>query len=328
MNIGIIGRSSYAKMIQERLPKKFNLLKIKGFSEEKKKIKDLDIIITMCWGKTVWGGDKKSIIPKVSNLKLIQLPGSGLDGIDFSKIPKGCKVCNVYEHETPVSEYIIANILNWELNLIKKIKKFRSYNWEDSMLFSESPAGEISNKRVGIIGYGRIGQELAKKLSNFNVFITVVSRKPIKDDGYINKNILIDNINEEISNLDYIVIACDLNESSKGLISKEMFNLMKSETVLINIARAPIINEKDLYFALKQKKIGGAIIDTWYKYPNKKNKKLFMPSKYDFRKLNNIIMTPHLSALSKNLLCRRVDIIISNILSLKSGKKLKNIVYG
>ena len=66
------------------------------------------------------------------------MPGSGTD-VDFSVKPRGCKVCNVYEHEIAMSEFIIANLLNWEINLITKINKFKKYNWEDSMLFSTNP---------------------------------------------------------------------------------------------------------------------------------------------------------------------------------------------
>ena len=102
-------------------------------------------------------------IPKTNKLKLIHLPGSGTDGIDFSKVPKGYLVCNVYEHEIAISEFIIANLLNWEIKLIDKIEKFKNYNWEDSMLFSKKPHGEL-NKKIAILGYGRIGKELTKSL--------------------------------------------------------------------------------------------------------------------------------------------------------------------
>ena len=93
-------------------------------------------------------------------------------------------------------------------------------------------------------------------------------------------------------------------------LKKNLYHLFLSQ---VNVARGPIVNEKDLYLALKNNKIGGAIIDTWYKYPEKENKKYFKPSKFDFTKLSNIVMTPHLSALTESLLERRIKIISKNI---------------
>ena len=63
----------------------------------------------MSWGKTMWGGTNPLKIPIVEQLKLIQLPGAGLDAINFSQLPKNCKVCNVYEHEITIAEYCVAN---------------------------------------------------------------------------------------------------------------------------------------------------------------------------------------------------------------------------
>ena len=69
-------------------------------------------------------------------LKLLHLPGAGLDGIDFSQISKATKVCNVYGHEIPIAEYCVGTILSWEMQLIKKINGFKKLDWKDSLVFS------------------------------------------------------------------------------------------------------------------------------------------------------------------------------------------------
>ena len=76
-------------------------------------------------------------------------------------------------------------------------------------------------------------------------------------------------IKKHIHLFDYIIIACSLNNSTKNLIEKNLLSLMKKTAVIVNIARGEIIKEKDLYDSLKNKQLGGAIIDTWYKYPAK-----------------------------------------------------------
>ena len=99
---------------------------------------------------------------------------------------------------------------------------------------------------------------------------------------------------------------------------------MKKSSVILNIARGTVIKEKDLYDALKSKKIAGAIIDTWYNYPKSKAEKNLKPSKYDFHSLSNIIMTPHISAWTEDMIIRRAEVIKKNIENLYSKKSLLN----
>ncbi|MDA9708489.1 hypothetical protein N9V56_03440 [Alphaproteobacteria bacterium] len=327
MKIAVIGRTAYTKLLKKYLKGGFKVKQFSNMNSQNfSKFKDFDVLVSMTWGKSIWGENQKLDVPEIKKLKLIHLPGSGTDGIDFSLVPRGCKVCNVYEHEIAISEFIIASLLNWEINLTNKINKFKRYNWEDSMLFSKNPHGELHEKEVGILGYGRIGKALAKKLNAFDTKVTIISRKKIKKDGYFNKNVLVSDILKSMNKYDYFIVTCDLNESTFNLIAKKEISKMNKNCVLVNIARGPIVNEKDLYFALRKKIIKGAIIDTWYKYPEKENLKYFKPSIYNFSRLKNIIMTPHLSALTEKLLMRRVEIISKNIIAIKNNKKLINVV--
>ena len=274
MKIAVIGRTSYTKLLRKFLKKDFFIKQFQNFNSlSSEKFKDIDILISMTWGKSIWGENINVDVPKTNKLKLIHLPGSGTDGVDFSKVPNGCVVCNVYEHEITISEFIIANILNWEIKLIDKIEKFKNYNWEDSMLFSKNPHGELNKKKIAILGYGRIGRELTKKLSIFNTHVTIITRKKVEKENIFDRNLLVSKINKYLKDFDYFIIACDLNNSTLNLITKKEINLMNSNCVIINVARGPIVNEKDLYIALKNKLIGGAIIDTWYRYPEKKKQK-------------------------------------------------------
>ena len=99
---------------------------------------------------------------------------------------------------------------------------------------------------------------------------------------------------------------------------------MKKDAVIINIARGGIINEKDLYDALKKRSIGGAIIDTWFKYPQSKEQNGFRPSNISINKMKNVIMSPHISAWSENMIERRSRIISDNINRLYNKKGLIN----
>ena len=99
------------------------------FTEPKQvaeRIETADVVITMSWGKSMFGGKSTVKVPEVNKLKLLHTPGAGTDGINFDLLPSGCNVCNVYEHETTIAEYCLANILNWEIKLVEKALKFKN----------------------------------------------------------------------------------------------------------------------------------------------------------------------------------------------------------
>ena len=291
-----------------------------------KKLKKADVVITMSWGKTMWGGTKNLKIPEVENLKLIHLPGAGIDAINFSQIPKSCKVCNVYEHEIPIAEYCIANILNWEMNLIQKTARFKNLDWSDCMIFDGPTHNELFDKTIGILGYGKIGKEIAKRIKPFGTNLIGFTRTIRKKDKYLNNLYLSKDLKKNVNNLDYLIIACPLTKSTKDIINSNVFKYMKKDAVIINIARGGIINEKELYYALKKRLIGGDIIDTWFKYPQNKDLNGFKPSVFLFNKMKNVIMTPHISAWSENMIERRSRVISENINRLYNKKGLINLV--
>ena len=319
------------KLIADYLKKNLTIPNSVYFSQTQddiyfKKVKNAHVLVTMSWGKNMFGEKGVLKIPETKNLKLLHMPGAGTDGVNFQKVPIQCKVCNVYEHETTIAEYCVANMLNWEIKLLEKANKFKKHDWSDSLFAGGIPHSELNYKNVGIIGYGRIGKELAKKLKAFNTKTFAFTRVLRKKDKFIEKSIVIKYLDKYLKKLDYIVLCCPLNKSTMGLINKNNLKIMNRSCVIINIARGDVIVEKDFYNALKNKTIGGGIIDTWYRYPINKDKKSFNPSRYNFNKLNNVIMTPHISAWSKSMIIRRSNFILKNVLNLYYGKRLKNIV--
>ena len=325
IRIGVHG----IKLIAEYLKKNISKPSEIAFFEKQDKsffqfAKNADILVAMSWGKSKWGGTKKIEVPQANNLKLLHLPGAGVDGINFDLLPKNCKVCNVYEHEITIAEYCIANILNWQTNMINVNNNFKKLNWNDSLIFSGPFHSELNNKTIGIYGYGRIGKELAKRLKPFNVKVIGLTRVKKKKDFYLDKCILSKKLDTILSSLDFLVISCPLTKKTEKVIDKKTFSKMKKSAVILNIARGAVIKEKDLYDALKSKKIAGAIIDTWYNYPNSKVEKKIKPSRYNFHSLSNIIMTPHISAWSEDMIIRRSEVIKKNIENLYNKKSLLN----
>lgn len=274
-----------------------------------------DAVITMAWSSSP---------PSCENLKLIQLPGAGFDAIELDKTPGHSAVCNVYEHEIPISEFILASMLEWTIGLSNLDRNMRSNNWSGSYLFGPTH-NELYGKTVGIIGYGSIGRAVAKRVKSFGV--TVLACGPREPKGGEPPQVYypLDRINELLKTSDFIVIAAPLVEETNGLLSTKEIEQMKPTGVIINVARGAIVDESALYTACRDNSIGGAIIDTWYDYPSIHDERT-NPSKYNFSSLDNVIMTPHASAWTDGLVYRRNKCIAENMNRLALGKTLLNLV--
>ncbi len=265
-------------------------------------------------------------LPPTPKLRLIHLPASGLDLIDFSLIPNGCRVCNAFEHDIGISEYVMSAMLHFTVDLERRSDRFKSGDWTDTPQLFSAFRPELAGKTLGCIGYGTIGRAVAKRAKAFGMRIMAVTRTPRPfepEPDWLGGLGLTEALCEAS---DFLLVACPLNAQTKGLLGKRYIKAMRSNAVLINVARGPIVDEDVLFEALTSEKIGGAVIDTWYHYPKAEDQSV-KPSKHPFEELDNVIMTPHCSGWTEGLISRRFAVIIDNIERLAQGRDLVNLVH-
>lgn len=261
----------------------------------------------------------------LKKIRLLHVPGAGLDGIDFQSIPESVPVCNVFEHEIPIAEYVFAAMLDIEIGFAKMRAEFSSASWPN-LYRARVPHGELSGKTLGIIGYGRIGREVAKRAHAFGMNIIAANRSAIHDDSYIlNKAILMDELDSLLTASDFVVIACPLSDKTRGLLNASNLKKMHQNAVLINVSRAEIVDQKALYDVLKEGLIRAAVLDVWWHYPLNEHDNP-APSALPFDTLPNVYCTAHSSAWSKYLPERRYRAIAQNIRRSISGEPLINLV--
>lgn len=256
--------------------------------------------------------------------RLLHLPGAGADGIEFSALPDGCWVCNVYEHEGPIAEYVLLAMLELEIRLFQMSLEFTPETWA-RVYRARRPHGELAGKRVGIIGFGHIGREIARRAKPFGMRVAAVTRTPLAKDAEADWFGSIEALPELLAQSDFVVVACPLNDQTHGLIGAEQLRRMKPSAFLINVARAEIVVEEDLYQALAGRTIAGAALDVWYRYPDNGAVRV-APSRYPFHELPSVICTPHSSAWTDELFERRCRVIARNIERLESGEALQNVI--
>ena len=247
--------------------------------EFKKLIKDYDGLLIRSEVKVT-----ADIIEAAEKLKFIGRAGTGVDNVDKNAATaKGIVVANVPGGNTiSAAEHTIGLMLALARNIPEAHKSLKNKKWDRKNFVGT----EMQGKTLGLIGLGRIGTEVAKRMLSFGM--KVIAYDPFANIDLAKSNgIEVKSIDEVYAESDYISIHSPLNDSTKGLINASTIAKMKDGVKIINCARGPIINEKDLAEAIKSGKVKGAAIDVFAKEP---------PEDWTLIETENTVVTPHLAA--------------------------------
>jgi len=236
----------------------------------------------------------KKVLDKAKKLKVISKWGTGIDSIDKKYADKK----NIKVFNTPgaftnaVAEHAVGMMFSLTRNITFNHMDILNDNW------SKRICSTIEGKKIGIVGFGKIGKRIYKNLKpyNLNFFFNDIKK--------INRTKT--SLDRLLKVSDIIFIACDLNDKSKNLIKSRELKLMKKNSILINISRGAIVNNQDLIKALKNKTILCAGLDVYENEPVKKNS--------EFLKLKNCIFTSHNAFNSKETIDRINMISVNNLI--------------
>lgn len=163
-------------------------------------------------------------------------------------------------------------------------------------------------------------------LKALGVRVLAANRSMSAFDHQIDAGFALADIPTMLGQCDFAVVATALTPQTKGLIGRQALEALGPEGVLINVARGPVVEEEALYRALADGRLGGAIIDVWYHYPERLDDLDTAPSRFDFVALPNVVMTPHVSGWTEGTASRRVAIIAENLRRAAAGDPLLNVV--
>ncbi len=267
-----------------------------------------------------------NLLTASKTLRLVQVPGVGYDEIMLEALPAQTTLCNVRGHGPAVSEYVIGALLMRTERLQEADGSFRAGSWMRSSRMGGLPHGELAGKRIGIVGYGLIGQAIAQRLKPFEVHLQVCNRSPVETGDLVGRVWPIDQLAEMASGCDILIVTVALNPETVGLIGAEAIGAMPKGGVLVNVARGPIVDEDALFEGLSSGHLGGAVLDVWYSYPADANDLDARASRYDFSQFPGVVMTPHISGWSEGTLRRRLDDMAENLKRLQQGLPLLNVV--
>ncbi|ERK47749.1 4-phosphoerythronate dehydrogenase [Leptotrichia sp. oral taxon 879 str. F0557] len=283
-------------------------------SEIDERIKDVDVVITT----RIKLGKKQ--FEKAEKLKLILITATGFNHIDVKSANEfGIKVANVSGYSTnSVAQLAITFLLNGLTPVNRYYDEVKDGKWMDITVpdYQKYPIDDVNGKILGIVGFGNIGKRVAQvtEILGMEVMVAKNTEKDnaktgsvIEKDGFLRYD-----LDEVLEKCDILTLHVPLTDSTRNLINLEKMKKMKKSAVILNLARGPVINQEDLYFALKNKIIKSAAVDVTSVEPIEKNSKLF--------ELDNILITPHIAWKSEKSMIKLMDDVEKNLKLFLEGK--------
>ncbi len=282
-----------------------------------------ELIVT---ADAIAAGPVKGDWPAVPKLRLYNIPFTGFEWLDPSTLPTSCAVCNSRAHEIAMAEYIMGTMIERQIGFSADDRQFRRDNWNGLMPGVGPVHGELYGKTLGIIGYGLIGREVAKRADAFGMRVVGISRSAPVETAPLAWFGDMSDMDRLLQESDVVLMALPLSDATTGLFDAACFEKMKPEAIFMNVGRGPIVVEEALFDALKAQRIRGAVIDVWYQYPTRTEPDP-APSRFPFHELDNVLMTPHNSARTEETRIRRWDGIAANLDALARGEPLQNVCF-
>ncbi|MBE7091906.1 MAG: D-2-hydroxyacid dehydrogenase [Clostridiales bacterium] len=269
------------------------------------RIKDADAVIV---NKTVLN---RHNLKDANNLKYIGLFATGYNNIDLEYTnEKGITVCNAPGYSTEaVAQHTFAFILSILNRVGEYNETVKQGDWIKSRTFSyfPLPLSELSQKTIGIVGYGSIGKQVGEIAKAFNMRILVNNRSKVQDETVTQVS-----FDELLKNSDIVTLHCPLNKDSENIMNEDAFSKMKDGAVFVNTARGGMVDEYALRNALESKKLLGAGLDVLKKEPMDKDCPLF--------NVPNCYITPHIAWAGVETRTRLLKLVIENIQAFIDGK--------
>lgn len=242
----------------------------------------------------------KEAFQNAQNLKLINVAFTGVDHVDQEAAKdQGIQIANAAGYSnTSVAELVIG----LTLDVLRKIS-FGNQSIRQGKDVTIFQGNEIKGKTVGIIGTGNIGLEAARLFKAFGANLIGYNRSEIKEAKELGLEFV--SLDELLKKSDIVSVHLPLTDETENILSKEKLELMKPESILINAARGPIIDNNALAELLNNEKIAGAGIDVFDMEPP-------IPENYPLLSAKNAVLTPHIAFLTDESMVTRAHIAFDN----------------
>ena len=269
--------------------------------------KDVDIFYGYC---------SEDIFPHLPNIKWIQASSAGMDRHMYPAIRESDVILTNAAglYATHVADQAFALLLGLARGIHDSVRNQDKHQWGGG----KSPMIEIDGFKIGIVGMGGIGMQMAKRAKGFDMHVSAVDAYRTDKPDNVDELMPMDRLSDMMSRVDVVMIACPLTEETRGLINVDNLSVMQPTAFFINVARGPIVNEPDLIEILRAGKIAGAGLDVTEIEP--------LPEESPLWDFDNVIISPHSAGGSQHRMRRVTEFFLDNLERYLKGEELKNVV--
>ena len=285
-----------------------------GESERARTLASADAVLAWNLGAELGPGE----LAHLSSAGLIQLLSAGVDQVPFDQIPDGVPVAsNAGAYAEPMSEHVLA----LALALAKRLPQNHAA-LARGVFDQQTRTRSIHGSFVGIVGFGGIGQASARLFRALGAHVHAINRSG-RTDAAVDQIGTMEDLDVLLGAADILVVSLPLTRATDGLIGRRELSLMKPDAMLINVARAGIIDEDALYERLERNPSFSAGIDAWWQEPRGQGT---FATRQPFLNLPNVIGSPHNSAMVAGSLTRAAARAADNVARHLRGEPVRNLV--
>ena len=303
---------SAIKLLENRKDFSFEVVENLEISHLKNKLKDCDAVALKVFKLS------KELIESAEKLKIISRHGVGYDNVDLETTKKKNITLAITSkaNARSVAEHVFFMMLNISrgINTYDKYVREGNFSGRNDLALTK----ELWNKKILIVGFGRVGKNLIKKCIGFDMNVSVFD--PYVDDKIISESggKKVPNLQTAVKEMDYVSIHMPLTKETKNMFNFKVLSSMKKSSIIINTSRGGVINEIDLNEALNKNLIFGAGIDVFEKEPPELNNPLLKNSK--------AFLSPHSATFTEECTERMGIDTIQNIIDFFDNKLHKSMI--
>ncbi len=304
----------HRRIIEEAVGDVAEVLYLQDMPEDKRSeaIMDAEVVLAIYPDREI--GD----LSLLRGVKLIQIVWAGVDHVPFKDIPESVVVAsNSGAYAEPMAEHVMGMVLALAKRLLPNHLKLAKGIYDRHTLNKE-----IRGKNLGILGFGGIGKAVARAFRCFDMKVWAINRsgrteEPVEFIGTLR------DLDRVLKVSDVLIISLPLTKETRGLITRRELNLMKRDAILINVARADIVVQRDLYEHLKENPEFQAGFDVWWREPFRGEP---FSVDYPFFDLENFLGSPHNSNIVPGMFPKALRMAAENIRRFLLTGKAKNVI--
>ena len=315
----LIAASAYDR-VAEGIPPEVTVIQLTGdgtFLENSNVLTPDDVrptLLRLDWDMMMSGHIRSvvGLVRALPELQFVQTSAAGLDNPMFAMVREKTRAfCNSDAQAPPIAEFVVASVLNhWHRFDLRRDHQ-ANRQWQGNSF------REMLGSSWLIIGFGNIGQRIARQVQGFGGSVTALRRSLVDSEGADRVDALA-NLAAHLPGADVVVLACALNDETRGLADAGFFAAMKEDAVLVNIARGGLVDEPALLEALDDGAIDAAILDVFETEP--------LPESHPFWLHPRVRVTPHASNRGLGTLARGDALFLDNLERFLNERPLRNLV--